>query len=78
MSNSSKHLGVEDYNTIYTTQEKMDSFRKSINLSSSTNKEDILKEPYLKDENVNMVSPAESEEDFFYVHLPKIYDRGRG
>lgn len=49
---SSKRLGVEDIKTWYTTEEKVASFRKSINLFGSDEEEDVILELCIKEEQL--------------------------
>lgn len=54
-SSSLKCLRVRDYEAIYTTKEKVISFRKSINLFGSEDEEDVIIEPCSEYERINLV-----------------------
>lgn len=73
-SNSLKCLGVKDYETIYTTHEKMDRFHNSINMSCLGDKKYVFIELCSEEKRVNMASSADSKGKFFYMLLPSVYD----
>lgn len=69
-------LGVQDFETLYTTDKNVKFFCKSINMSCSGVDEFFLLEPRSKEKRVSMVVLADLEDEFFYMHLLVVYDLG--
>lgn len=64
---SSKYLGIQKFETLYTTNDKVISFRMNINLYVSGDEEDDIIESCSEEEIVNMATPIDSEASSLYV-----------
>lgn len=62
---SSKIWGVEDYDTLYTKQGKVDYFHKGLNFSDSWDEDDIILESCYNDEMDHKTLTDDSEEELF-------------
>lgn len=73
---SSKCSGVEDFKTMYTTKEKVNSFSKSIKLAGTGNEKDVILKSFSKEKQFNMIAFACLLVKFFYMHLHVVHDSG--
>lgn len=75
-TSSSKHLGVKDFKTSYTSEKRVASFRKYLSFSRMGNEGEVILRPCSKYEQANMTALKDSPYAFFYMNLLIFHDVG--
>lgn len=73
-SRSSKFIGVKDYESTFTIQEKVDFFCKDINFPGMSDEAYVILEPCYEDERVNTTSPTRTQDKLFYLYILIIHE----
>lgn len=76
MTTKSKYTSIEDFKTNYTSEERVVSLQRYIHLSATGDMGEVILVACSKEDEVNMISPSDTLNPFFYLHLPIIQDLG--